>query len=193
MNAIDVMVPNGVSGDWKVETFEVSKEESSFSRIRAMQNPNEYVEAGTYKRLMRRGTVVMSNTRMELETNRPIIRAAQGSVLINGLGLGMVLTAILPRTTVKEVIVVEKSSDVIRLVAPTFLEDKRVTIIEGDAFTYQPPKGKRYDCVWHDIWDTICSDNLQQMSQLTRKYARRCDWQDCWAKIECLRAQRRGY
>jgi hypothetical protein len=34
-------------------------------------------------------------------------------------------------------------------------------------------KGKRYDMVWHDIWDDICSDNLEGMAKLHRKYGDR--------------------
>lgn len=180
------IVPDGVSGDWRVETFVVSQKDSDWTRIRATFHPNEFVAAGTYKRLMRRNTVVMSNTEMELRTNRAIISAAHGRILINGLGLGVVLTAILEKPQVEHVTVVEKSDDVIKLVAPSFAKD-RVTIIHGDAFDHAPMKGERFGAVWHDIWDSICGDNLAQMRQLKQKYCRRTDWQGCWGYYECLR------
>lgn len=191
LNSIDVPVPDGVANDWRIETFEISPREASFSSIRAIMHPEERVEAGTYKRLMHRNEVIMSNTRMEIRTNRPIILAAKGRTLLNGLGLGMVPAAILKKPELTELWVVEKSPDVIQLVGPTFASDSRVRIIEDDAFDYQPPKGVRFDAVWHDIWDNICADNLAEMTRLTRKYSRRADWQGCWARVECLRAKRR--
>ncbi len=191
MNRIECRVPEGVSGDWRVESFTISEENAKRANIRAIFNPLESVEPGNYKRLMRGGTVVMSNTPMEIETNRPIIRNAIGNVLINGLGLGMVLEAILLTSDVTSVTVVEKSPDVIALVAPSFKDEPRVKIINADAFEYTPAKGQRFDAVWHDIWDTICGDNVLSMTKLARKYARRTDWQGAWCKEECVEANRR--
>jgi len=131
MKPIPIIVPDGQSGEWRVETFKVTPREASFANLRAsIGNSLEAVEAGTYKRLVRSTTTVMSNTPMELDTNRPIIHAAKGNVLINGLGLGMVLSAILGK--VNHITVIEKSPDVIKLVRPSFV-DPRITIIEADA------------------------------------------------------------
>jgi spermidine synthase len=185
-NKFPCAVPDGISGNWRVETFEVSKKHADFSRIRAMFRPLEAIEAGTYKRLMRGDTVVMSNTPMELDTNSAIIRSARGRVLINGLGLGLVLSAILKKKEVEHVTIIEKSADVIKLVAPSFAKE-RVTIIQADALEYRPAKGARFDRVWHDIWDFICGDNLPQMNKLRRRYAKHTDWQACWCHRECLR------
>ena len=80
--------------------------------------------------------------------------------------------------------------DVLRLVAPTFAANPRVTIVEGDAFTHPLKRGERFGAVWHDIWDFICADNLEQMRQLRRRYCRRADWQGCWAFYETMRAAR---
>lgn len=85
---IDIPIPDARSGEWAIETFTVSEHESAMTRIRACLHPEEYVPAGTYKRLVRGRVIVMSNTPMELNTNRPIMRAGTGRVLINGLGLG---------------------------------------------------------------------------------------------------------
>lgn len=154
------------------------------TRLRAFRDPDNHVPAGNYKRLMRGDTVVMSNTPMEVRTNQPIIRRAHGSVLINGLGLGMALTAILAKPAVESVAVVEKSPEVIELVAPHFA-DPRVRIINADALDYKPPSGIRFNAVWHDIWDYVTADNLPQMHTLHRKYGRRADWQDSWCRYKC--------
>lgn len=186
MGKIEVNVPDGECGNFKVETFTVSKADSRFTSLR----PGCYVPEGTYKRLRRGHTTVMSNTPKEVHSNWQFIICAKGRVLINGLGLGMVLTEILNRDKVTEVWVIEKYEEVIKLVGPTFADDPRVKIIHADALEYKPPKGVRFDCVWHDIWDNICSDNLEDMKKLHRKYGRRTDWQQSWERSTCERAER---
>ena len=162
------------------------------SRLRAAISGfhGDYCPAGTYKRLRRGSTVVMSNTKMEVDTNRAFVRAATGRVLVNGLGLGMVLTALLKKPDVASITVIENSPDVIALVAPTFASDPRVTIIHADALEWRPAKGEKFDAVWHDIWDDISSDNLQDMKTLHRRYGRRADWQGSWMRHMCERQLR---
>jgi len=89
---------------------------------------------------------------------------------------------------VLRVTVIEASADVIKLVAPHYakLWGERFVCVHADAFAYQPPRGARYGAVWHDIWDDINHDNLPQMRDLHRKYARRTTWQGSWAR-ELLR------
>jgi spermidine synthase len=96
---------------------------------------------------------------------------------------------VLEKPEVERVTVIEKSEDVIVLVAPSFSKDNRVQIILADAFEYQPPKGVRYGAVWHDIWDTICGDNLPSMHRLHRKYGRRTEWQNSWCRELCERSR----
>lgn len=181
--------PDGVRGHWRVETFSVSDQAAQTSALRALfDGPDVYVPPGVYKRLTRGSTIVMSNTPMELRTNAEFIRRATGRVLINGLGLGIVLTAILQKPDVHSITVIETAQEVIDLVAPTFCDDLRVTIIHADAFEYRPPTGARYDVVWHDIWDDICPGNLREMTRLHRKYARLAIWQGSWAREQCKRA-----
>jgi hypothetical protein len=135
---------------------------------------------------MRHGTVVMSDTPAEKQDHYGFVHAAKGHCLINGLGIGMCLKAVLLKESVTAVTVVEKSADVIALVAP-YYTDPRVEIVHSCAFEYEPPKGVRYGAVWHDIWDNICSDNIEQMKRLHRKYGRRAGWQGSWCRWECER------
>lgn len=186
MREITINVPDGVSGNWAVQSFIVSEEDAKITRLRAIfQGGRGSVPVGNYKYLKRNGQTIMSNTPDEIRDFGSFIKIAKGSVLINGLGIGVVLKAILEKQEVTKVIVIEKSRDVIKLSAPTYEKDERVTIINGDAFEYQPPKGERYDCVWHDIWDVICSDNLEGMKTLHRKYGRICDYQESWCRDRC--------
>jgi len=180
-------LPDGVSGCWEVETFEVPKED--FSQIISMFKTGRGVTAGIYKRLKRDGTVVMSNTPDEIRDFMPFVWRAKGSVLINGLGLGCVVKVLLDKPEITKITVIEKSRDVINLVLPHF-NDERLKVIHADAFEYTPPKGEKFTAVWHDIWDYICADNLKEMSTLHRKYGRKSEWQDSWAKPQCQRLMR---
>lgn len=186
---IAIDVPDGVSGDWEVNSFEVSMNDNS--QFISMLKYGRYVPAGTYKRLMRNGHCIMSNTPDEIGDFMKFVRVASGSILVNGLGLGVLLKALLNKSDVTDVTVIEKSEDVIKLVAPTYLKDSRVTIIHADAFEYNPPKGKRYDAVWHDIWDNICTDNLEGMKKLHRKYGRKARFQASWGRGLCEMYERR--
>lgn len=177
----DVIVPNGKSGIWEVSDVVVTKFASMISSIRG--GSIFHCPEGAYKRLTCGSDCVMSNTPMELRTNRKFVRESNGHVHINGLGLGMVLLAVLNKPEVERVTVVEKSQDVIDLVAPSFSKFSNILdIIHADALTYKPPTKDRFGAVWHDIWPGICSDNLGDMRLLHRRYARKTDWQGSWSK-----------
>lgn len=184
-----VSVPEGTKGPWTIKRFTVDAEPSIANLRLAMDGRG--VAPGTYTKLVhaQRG-IVMSDTTAEKRDHIGFVRAARGHVLINGLGIGMCLAAVLAKDTVTQVTVVEIDADVIALVADHYATDPRVGIVHSSAFDYQPPKGVRYGAVWHDIWDSICADNLPEMTRLHRKYGRRADWQGSWCRLECERARR---
>lgn len=182
-----VTLPEGTSGNWRIERFTISKEDTMLALF---GYGSRAPRPGTYTRLMRGGQIVMSDTPAEMHDHYEPVRRARGRVLINGLGLGMVLQACLEKSEVEHVVVVELSEDVISLVAPHYQEryGDRLTIVNADAYTWKPVDA-RYAVAWHDIWDDLCVDNLEGMARLKRKYARRVDWQGCWAQAE-VRAYR---
>ncbi len=188
-----VSIPEGRSGDWEVSRFTVGKLNEDPKRLYYALHGRDVPE-GTYTRLTHGGSVVMSDTPMEVRDHLEVvgyINKFGGYVLINGLGLGVVLKAALACPKVVHIEVVEVSEDVIKLVAPTYQGDPRLTIHHADAFTFQPPKDITWTIVWHDIWDTICSDNLAEMAKLHRKYGHRvAGWQGSWSKELCLRNKR---
>lgn len=185
-------VPIGRRGLWSIEHVTVTPIEARLNNLRAIMNAADYmtVTPGTYKRLRHaeRGCV-MSNTPMEVRTCRPAFDHAHGRVLVSGLGMGMVIEAMLAKPDVQHITVVELDRDVILLVGPHYLARApgRLTILHGDAFAYEPERGERYDYAWHDVWDDISPDNLPSMRALKRKWARRIPLQECWTERE-LRA-----
>lgn len=191
-----VSTPCGESGDWKVSEFTISEDEAKLENLRALFSGRGImrVEPGTYKRLTCKGRgVVMSNTPMEVHTNYEAFRLSEGRVLINGLGLGMLLEAILTKKEVKYVRVIELEADVIKLVGPTFKKDNRVEIVQADALTYKPAKGEVFDFAWHDIWDNISSENLPSMATLGRRYNRRVAARQGWWMRDYIRSDERRW
>jgi hypothetical protein len=188
-----VDVPEGVSGDWRIERKVMGQDIESKMHALHYIFQGRPVPPGTYTRLLhKKDGVVMSDTPAEwLDALPYITRLAEARrVLINGLGLGMVLRAVLKSAVVQHVDVVELSPDVLRLVAPSY-PDPRVTFHQDDAYTVTWPKDARWDAAWHDIWPDLNTDNLPLMAKLHRKYAKRVGWQASWGKEFLLRERRR--
>ena len=64
-----VDIPEGQSGDWKVEKFTVSEEEAKLNNLRAafsFSDRGREIEPGEYTRLRRNGVVVLSDTPAEI-------------------------------------------------------------------------------------------------------------------------------
>jgi len=182
-----VQVPVGNSGEWSVERFTVSLEDEKFGRLRSVisfGSRGRYVPAGTYTKLTRRGALVMSDTPDEIGDHLEAVYRAHGNILINGLGLGIVLDLCLQKPEVQSATVIEASSDVMKLVGGFYLKKYplRLTILCEDAFSHSVAKGTKYQMVWHDIWDDICTDNLPDMHRLHRKYGRVSEWQGSWGR-----------
>jgi hypothetical protein len=131
----ELPVKNGKSGNWTLDSFVITPEKAQTLKLRAeyTKDQDEYIPAGVYRRLSCDNEVVMSNTPMEIRTCEAFIERATGRILINGLGLGMVLHAILQKPDVTHVTVIEKSQDVMNLVSKAFAHDPRVEIILADA------------------------------------------------------------
>lgn len=182
------IVPEGTLPTARVEHFEVGQEDSDFTSVRAVVTGGRdgHVPVGRYARLFVDGGLMMSDTPMEHRSNSTVVYQANGDVLIGGLGLGMIAHAIAAKPEVTSVTVIEKNPDVIKLVGPTV--PKKVTVIEGDIFTWRPAKGVKYDVIYFDIWADLCTTNLEEMAKLHMSFSRRLNrdnpkhWMHSWEK-----------
>lgn len=190
-----VSVPEGAHGPWRVERFTLDKDFCRTEELRMIFAGQGYraPRPGTYTRLVHeQHGLVMSDTDAEVRDHFEARHAAHGRVLVTGLGLGMVLQMLLRKPEVEHVTVVEIDPDIIALVGPHYQEmfGERLTIVQGDAWTWTPPEGAHYDYAWHDIWPDLCEDNLPEMTKLHRRYRKYVDEQGSWGR-EQLRAERR--
>ena len=189
-----VDIPEGESGEWRVKKYSVTPEEECYQSLRCLFNPQRparVVPAGDYTMLSHNGVCVMSDTPDEIQDHIIPIMRAKGHCLVAGLGLGLVVSAMLDNPKVDKVTVLELSEDVIDLVGVHMdtIYGERLEIIHTDAMTWKPPKDAYYEVAWFDIWNHIDEENLSDMATIQRRYARKSEWKDCWQQNGCI-AQR---
>ena len=89
-------------------------------------------------------------------------RVRHGRVLVGGLGLGYATTVLATRPGITQIVVVEKSPDVIRLVADATAKHlgddaRKVVFAEADLFEYLQrflPESRPFDWAFYDIWQS---------------------------------------
>ena len=146
---------------------------------------------GEYIRLTNR-ECIMSNTPMEKRTNTEFICNANGDVFIAGLGIGLIILPIQEKEEVKSITVLEKYSEIIKLVGDQLPLNDKVKIIQGDVFNYEFPKGTKFDAIYFDIWNYINDDVYEEMKLLKKKYRKYKKMKkynpkvfcSCWAEYE---------
>jgi hypothetical protein len=180
-------IAEGTSGEWSIRRLVLPPRlvEIPDSRPQCFRyRPGEYTE------LRRGGITFMTDLYDEWWTQRTAIERARkvgGSVLITGLGLGLVAREILAdpehRAAIEAIVILEQSADVIRLVGPQLRAELGpcVSIIEADAYTWVAESGSQFDTVWHDIWpDPMASEVDAEMAALRAQHAPWSRWQGFW-------------
>jgi spermidine synthase len=185
--------PNGRLGEACISEITVSHSDVLESLMEAAISGFPFcVQEGKYKRLHIRGVLQMSNTRMEHVTNMEFVCEARGRVLIAGLGMGYVLTKILPKPEVKHVTVVEKSADLVKLVSPHFACAKLRALV-GDIHCWRPKE--KFHVIYFDIWPTVSLSNLSEMNRLHRDFRQFLlpgGYMNSWSREGLLRMKKRG-
>lgn len=130
-------LPTGRSGAWEVRRKPGSPDVTELV---------EHVEVGE-------PLVWMDDQQSEYDAHQVIIAAAHGRMWMSGLGLGFLPAILAKDERVESITIVERSTDVMRLVEPHFMSEfgnrKEFRIITADAETWQP-NGERYDVAWVD-------------------------------------------
>lgn len=186
----------------KITTYEFDENQNPLVNLRYMRDGRSFMRmfTGTYVRLHVDGMLMMSDTPMERLTNVDFIENAKGKVLIAGLGVGLILQAILDKEDVEEVYVVEKYQDVIDLVASRFSHPK-LKVVCCDIFHFDISKDEKFDTIYFDIWADINEDNLDEMRTLHAKFRKnkrdKSSWMNSWLrdylKKERAKSQRNAY
>jgi len=170
--------PVGENKGWKIGAFDIPK--NSLYMMRLVRDGGRGSAPGTYHRLLRMkngqvDALVMSDTDAEMIDFLNDMKGARGHVLVGGLGMGLVLKAMMLIGKVKKITVVEVSKDLIDLVQPYVFDLARrygigVTIHHDDIMEWRPTPNTLFDYAWFDIWDEISPDNLPDMALLEQMY-----------------------
>lgn len=179
-------VPAGSSGRFEVRKVSISRGDAMVHNIRCALNyhrpssKGRELIPGDYTKLLwfddnYSEVCVMSDTPAELRDFDRVYREAHGNVLIAGLGLGVTTELLAKKKNISSILVIEKSLDVIKLVAPHMSE--KITVVHGDLFRFGIKKYMRannvlaFSFAWFDIWNHISGDNVKEMNRLRKKYS----------------------
>ncbi|MEL7084638.1 MAG: class I SAM-dependent methyltransferase [Cyanobacteria bacterium P01_A01_bin.3] len=181
-------LPEGRAGDWVLERVTVPP--LSLEQQRSDRRPEwARSQPGDYTCLRCGHEVFMTDLVDEWHSQTIAFDRALsvgGHVLTTGLGLGMLVQAVLEPASspVESVTIIERSRDVIALVAPHLKAryGDRVNIIQADAFSWTPPSSTHYSVIWHDIWPNPAAPQVQDdIKRLCERYRDWGDWQGAWA------------
>lgn len=155
-------IPEGKSGDFEIVHKYLSKGKAlSTGNMRtALFGQGESREVRWDRKtrwhgLEESGSVWMTDYPIEQEQHRRQMQEITGEVLVGGLGLGVGATMLVNDPDVSHVTVIEKSADVIELVAPHIskrLPFCKLSIIHDDLFEYLSQTQERFDYAFYDIW-----------------------------------------
>lgn len=186
----------------KIVRYEFSNKENPFYNVRESLRTGGLFKMvdGHYTKLYVDRDLMMSDTPMERRTNKDFVNAAHGRVFIAGLGLGLIIQAILKKKEVKEVVVIEKYQDVIDLVVPKF-KDSRLKVVCADIFEYKLEKAEKFDVIYFDIWPDITTDSLKEINTLHARFRNHKNtanpncWMGSWMHkfLKDMRRKERNY
>ena len=158
----------------------------------------EPIPAGVYTLLLRHDEgkperVVMADWPSEWLQLAPLAtayhQAPGGTVLIGGLGLGMAVELLLLHPVPpRRIQVIERSRDVVALVGEQLLHRHRGAPLElymGDVHDADPAaaaRGRPWDFVWMDLWDTPTANAAREMTVLQDRWGPHTRWMGCWCE-----------
>lgn len=125
------------------------------------EKPNKYIyPTDVIFHTLREGeSLWMSDYPSETFLHESVIKQLSGKVLIAGLGLGYTPTELSKKKSIKQIDVVEISSDVVNLVWK-HIKTSKMNIIQDDFFKYLKSCSNSYDFIYVDIFGDYNEDLL---------------------------------
>lgn len=201
-------VPDSAAASWKVTVpehdadgvvirrFQITEREASIDKLRAALNPqrsDRSIDPGWYTRLIVDGTLWMTDTPAEVRDLDSVDMAMRfnrgGSMLIVGLGIGLVLHRAITRRGITRIDVVEREQRVIDAVGPHYLALAAEYGCElhfhcADIHAWRPARGLAWSIGFFDIWADIDMDDRPEVDRLRRRFRSRVRVFDAWAQDE---------
>jgi hypothetical protein len=210
-----VMVPDTDAASWKVtvpeydhdgvliERFEVTAEYAQMDKLKAAFNPqrsDRSVDPGWYTRLTVDEVLWMTDTPAEVRDVELVDDVMSdhpgGTMLIVGLGIGLVLHRAIVRRGMSAIDVVEREERVLRAVAPHYLELAHAHGCElhfhcADIHQWKVPRGSTWDIGFFDIWPTIDQEDMPEVTRLRKRFHSRTNTFVAWAQDERIAQAKR--
>lgn len=156
MRVTDMLPPAGRLGRVRFGRWRVQEEEATeAAALQEAWSPDAEghpLPVGEYTVLLVDGEFSMCDAPFVLRNYVPFLEAAEGDILLTGLGLGCLVRGLLARPAVRSVTVIELHAEVIDLIGP-YHRDPRLEIVHADALRWTPPTGRRFDAAMLDIAD----------------------------------------
>jgi hypothetical protein len=155
-------------GRARIARWTVSADEAwaaaALQRIWSPDAEGHPLPAGDHTVLLVDGELAMTDAPFCLRNYVHFVEAAEGDVLLTGLGLGCLVRGLLGKPAVRSITVLELHADVLELVGPHH-RDARVELIHADALEWRPPRGRRWDVAMLDI-----TDDRELVERLVARY-----------------------
>lgn len=156
-------IPEGQSGDWSIlhKTYEANRDftTATFRTAFIGGQANRTVRwdyPTRFHQLCEGEGVWMSDWPVEqAQCDVNLKRIKRGKVLVGGLGLGLCATILARRKAISHVTVVEKSPEVVKLVAEHLRVPRgklRIVVADLNEWLQSRPSDEVYDWAFHDIW-----------------------------------------
>lgn len=150
-NFYDV-VPEGETQNWKVVKD---------PKVRSISLVQKLHKWGGYE------LTFMSNGTWEAGFHNELFDVAKGDVLLAGLGLGYDAWVLCQKDSVRSVVTVEVSNEVIALVAK-HVEHTKHTVVLNRISQFLKETDRKFDVVWFDIFHQDASVHQGAVDTLTR-------------------------
>ena len=177
-------IPDGESGDYKVEQCTTTTGEPSWLNYVNYRNISEGDYTVLYRKFGESWLNIMQDTQQEYGEHDWLVERMSGDVLLGGLGIGMIHIPLLDSDDVTSVTIVEKEQDVIDLVWEHCAREVRFRIVHADINTWTPPEKvdedgnpieTRWDVVWMDTWLTHEETLGEYSSRMREKFGPHSD------------------
>lgn len=146
----------------KIKEYNASISEGKIGKfeIKNKNNNSDYIDGYMYRKkgkinsnvleLHGPDNIWMRISPIEIESSYMFIKYAKGKVGVVGLGLGYVVQELAKKSSVDEIIVYEMEKDVIDLYYSNFESNKKIKIINENAFK---AKSQKFDYFYVDIYE----------------------------------------
>jgi hypothetical protein len=159
VNRIKVNIPEGVSGNFRIEKIKTDNYVGSDEPL------------DTYTVLFNSSHNIMQDTTREYREHEQFLKEAHGNVIVGGLGLGMINQSLMENPNVLGITIIEKYQEVIDLVWQHCPKNEKIRLVHADIYEWKPDSV--FDIGWFDSW---CGENehTEYQKLMNEKYGSFC-------------------